>query len=80
MSSKTKATLATMDAFNFETGKQNNPSDLTSLEEVLGTQLTEAQTEYLKEYWKAFYNNPLSYKGSVVLDMVKQDLNQKFNQ
>ena len=49
------------------------------LENVLEMSLTDEQVEYLKDGWKAFYDNPTMYKDSVVINMVKQGLNEKFN-
>lgn len=44
------------------------------LESVLDMFLTSKQIEYIAEDWKAFYNNPLKFKNSVVVDMVKLSL------
>ena len=41
------------------------------LEHVLDMWLTSKQIEHIKEGWNAFYNNPMQYKNSVVVDMVK---------
>lgn len=44
------------------------------LENVLDMFLTSKQIETIKEGWNAFYNEPLRYKNSVVVDMVKLSL------
>ena len=41
------------------------------LENVLDMWLTQKQIEHIKESWNDFYNNPMQYKNSVVVDMVK---------
>ena len=41
------------------------------LEHVLDMWLTSKQIEHIKEGWNAFYNEPLKYQNSVVVDMVK---------
>lgn len=40
--------------------------------------LTNAQLEAIKESWNAFYNNPADYKGTIVIDMVKQFVEQQY--
>ena len=44
------------------------------LENVLDMFLTSKQIEAIKNGWNAFYNEPLKYKDSVVVDMVKLSL------
>ena len=44
------------------------------LENVLDMFLTSKQIEAIKNGWNAFYNEPLKYKNSVVVDMVKLSL------
>ena len=44
------------------------------LENVLDMWLTQKQLDVIEENWKAFFNNPMQYKNSVVVDMVKQFL------
>ena len=44
------------------------------LEHVLDMWLTSKQIEHIKEGWNAFYNDPMQYKNSVVVDMVKLSL------
>lgn len=44
------------------------------IENVLDMWLTSRQLEAIKEGWNAFYNEPLKYKNSVVVDMVKLSL------
>lgn len=46
----------------------------SELENALDMWLTEEQIEMLRVKWNAFYCNPLKYKDTVVIDMVKQDL------
>ena len=47
------------------------------LENVLDMFLTSKQIEAIKDGWKAFYNEPLFYKNSIVVDMVKLSLESK---
>lgn len=42
------------------------------IENLLDMWLSTAQLEAIKEGWNAFYNNPADYKGTVVVAMVKQ--------
>lgn len=44
------------------------------LENVLDMFLTSKQINKIADGWKAFYNNPLQYQNSVVIDMVKLSL------
>lgn len=44
------------------------------LESVLGMKLSEKDIEEIKTGWNDFYNNPLKYKDSIVVDMVKLSL------
>lgn len=44
------------------------------IENVLDMWLTTSQLAWIKEEWNAFYNDPLKYKGTIVIDMVKQDV------
>ena len=46
------------------------------LENVLDMWLTQKQINAIENGWKAFYNNPMQYKNSVVIDMVKQFLQE----
>ena len=41
------------------------------LENVLDMWLTQKQIDAIENGWNAFYNNPMQYKNSVVVDMVK---------
>ena len=41
------------------------------LENVLDMWLTQKQIDAIEHGWNAFYNNPMQYKNSVVVDMVK---------
>lgn len=45
------------------------------LENVLDQFLTSKQMEYIQDGWNAFYREPLFYKNSIVVDMVKLSLN-----
>lgn len=47
------------------------------LENILDMWLTQKQIEAIKTGWKAFYENPMQYKNSVVVDMVKQFLEKE---
>lgn len=46
------------------------------IENVLDMWLSQNQLEMIKRDWKAFYDNPLKYKGTVIVEMVKQDLQE----
>lgn len=46
------------------------------IENVMDMWLTQKQIETIKTEWKAFYENPMQYKNSVVIDMVKQFLKE----
>ena len=46
------------------------------LEYVLDMWLTQKQIDVIENDWKAFYNNPMQYKNSVVVDMVKLSLKE----
>ena len=41
------------------------------LEHVLDMWLTQKQIEAIEKEWNEFFNNPMKYKNSVVVDMVK---------
>ena len=41
--------------------------------------LDQRQLSIIENDWRAFYNDPLKYKGTVVVDMVKQDIEQEVN-
>ena len=41
------------------------------LENVLDMWLTQKQIEAIEKGWNEFFNNPMQYKNSVVVDMVK---------
>lgn len=47
------------------------------LENVLDMWLTQKQIEAIKTGWNAFYSDPMQYKNSVVVDMVKQFLEKE---
>ena len=40
------------------------------IENMLDMWLSQKQLELIKEEWKAFYNNPLQYKNTIVVEMV----------
>lgn len=42
------------------------------LENVLDMFLTKRQMDAIEKYWKAFYTDPLKYKDSVVVDLIKE--------
>lgn len=44
------------------------------IENMLDMWLSTKQLNYIAENWKAFYSDPLRYKNTVVVDMVKFDL------
>ena len=44
------------------------------IENILDMWLSQKQIEMIKRDWNAFYNDPLKYKETVVVDMVKLDL------
>ncbi len=46
------------------------------IENVLDMWLSQKQLEKIQNGWRAFFNDPLKYKGSVVVDMVKLDLQE----
>lgn len=48
----------------------------TLIEIILDMWLSQKQLEKIKDGWKVFYNDPLKYKGSVAIDMVKLDLQE----
>ena len=41
------------------------------LEHVLGMYLAQKQIEAIENDWNEFFNNPMKYKNTVVIDMVK---------
>lgn len=46
------------------------------LEHVLDMFLTSKQIAKIQDGWNAFYNEPLKYKNSIVVDMVKLSLEE----
>jgi hypothetical protein len=46
------------------------------LEHVLDMFLTSKQITAIETGWNAFYNNPMQYKNSVIVDMVKLSLEE----
>ena len=49
------------------------------LENILDMWLTENQINHIKKEWKAFYNDLIFYKNSVIVDMVKLSLEEVQN-
>ena len=47
------------------------------IENLLDMWLSTKQLHYIAENWKAFYTDPLRYKNSIVIDMVKMDLSMQ---
>ena len=45
------------------------------LENVLDMFLTSKQIEAIESGWNAFFQDPIQYKNSIVVDMIKQSLN-----
>ena len=52
----------------------NDKSKKEIIENVLGMSLTVEQLDFIADDWKAFYREPLNYKNSVVVDMIKLSL------
>lgn len=48
------------------------------LENVLDRFVTFSMIEYLEKGWNDFFNDPLRYKDTIVVDMVNLCLNEKF--
>ena len=44
------------------------------LENILDIQLSQRQLEYIQDEWKAFYNDPLKYKGTIVPELIKHGI------
>ena len=44
------------------------------IENMFDMLLSQKQLEKIKEGWNAFYNDPLKYEGTIVVDMVRLDL------
>ena len=44
------------------------------IENMLDMCLSQKQLEKIKEGWNAFYNDPLKYEGTIVVDMVRLDV------
>lgn len=49
------------------------------IENILDMWLTQRQLEKIKGDWGAFYNDPVKYRGTVVIEMVKEYLREKEN-
>jgi hypothetical protein len=46
------------------------------VERVIGIQITDNEFDQLRAGWKAFCEAPESYAGSVVAQMVRQDIDE----
>ena len=46
------------------------------IENMLDMWLSQKQLEKIKESWNAFYKDPLKYEGTIVVDMVRLDLQE----
>ena len=46
------------------------------IENMLDMWLSQKQLEKIKEGWNAFYNDPLKYEGTIVVDMVRLDVRE----
>ena len=46
------------------------------LEHVLDMWLTQKQIDAIENGWNEFFNNPMQYKNSIVVDMVKLSLQE----
>lgn len=51
-------------------------SNQALIENILDLWLSQRQLEYIQNEWKAFYNDPLKYRDSVVPAMVLQGLSE----
>lgn len=48
------------------------------IENILDMWLSQKQLEKIESGWNAFYNDPLKYKDSIVVEMVKQSITEQF--
>ena len=46
------------------------------IENMFDMWLSQKQLEKIKEGWNAFYNDPLKYEGTIVVDMVRLDVRE----
>ena len=46
------------------------------IENMLDMWLSQKQLEKITEGWNAFYNDPLKYEGTIVVDMVRLDVRE----
>lgn len=46
------------------------------IEKILNMHLTEKHMQKIEYGWNAFYKEPLRYKDSIVVDMVKLDIQE----
>ena len=44
------------------------------IENILDLWLSQRQLEYMKDQWHYFYNNPLEFKDTIVVRMIRLDL------
>ena len=49
------------------------------IENMLDMWLSQKQLEKIKEGWNAFYNDPLKYDGTIVVDMIRLDVRVGYN-
>lgn len=47
-----------------------------ALENALGMSLTSKQIDAIEKGWNEFYTDPLKYRNSIVVDMVKLSLKE----
>ena len=46
------------------------------IENMFDMLLSQKQLEKIKEGWNTFYNDPLKYEGTIVVDMVRLDVRE----
>ena len=51
-------------------------STASELARVLNRSISNTEENYIFDNWRAFYDEPSKYEGTVVVDMVNQDLNE----
>lgn len=71
---------------NVEVGKEEATMKLTEdftrskadiLSDVLGKSISSSEENYIYDGWRAFYNDPESFRDTVVVDLVNKGLNDK---
>lgn len=50
------------------------------IESLLDMRITDWMFKELGIYWKAFYEEPFKYRGTIVVPMVKQYINQRMDE